>query len=162
MENDEENLEIDSRVYEVGYLLLPNISEEEMLVVYGNLKNLLSSLNGEIISDEIPKMITLAYPMSKVIQNMRNKFNTAYFGWIKFNMNTNKIGELKKKLNADLNFIRFLILKTVKENTIATKRFINKDSRRKMPILKKDIENTPSIPINKEELDKEIDAMVTV
>ena len=55
-----------------------------------------------------------------------------------------------------------MILKTVKENTIATKRFIHRDSRRKMPILKKEGENTASLPIDKEEIDKEIEAMVAI
>ena len=160
MENIDENVEITSRVYEVGYLLLPTISEEEMPVVYGNLKELIVSLGGEIISDEMPKMIPLAYTMSKVIQNLRNKFETAYFGWIKFEMTPEKVLELKKKLDADKNLIRFLILKTVKENTIAAKRFIHKDSRRKTSVVKKEGENEITTPIDKEEIDKEIDAMV--
>ena len=47
-------------------------------------KELVSSFGGEIISDEMPKMTGLAYSISKVISNVRSKFNTAYFGWIKF------------------------------------------------------------------------------
>ncbi|PIP68898.1 hypothetical protein CO033_00835 [Candidatus Nomurabacteria bacterium CG_4_9_14_0_2_um_filter_32_10] len=162
MENNSEDLGIEPRIYEVGYLLSPSISLEEMPVIYSKLKDLVVSLGGEIISDEMPKMITLAYTMYKVTQNVRNKFDTAYFGWVKFGMSADKIGELKKKLDIDSNFIRFLILKTVKENTIATKRFIHRDSRRKMPILKKEGENTASLPIDKEEIDKEIEAMVAI
>ena len=99
--------------------------------------------------------------MVKVIANVRNKFNTAYFGWIKFTMDSDKVLELKKKLDLDPNFIRFLILKTVKENTIATKRFVGRDNVHKKPSTKKD-ENEVVVPINKEEIDKEIDAMVAV
>lgn len=160
MENNNENLDINSRVYEVGYLLLPTISEEEIPAIYTNLKDLVSSLGGEVISDEMPKMIPLAYTMAKVIQNVRSKFDSAYFGWVKFDMSPEKVSELKKKLDVDTNFIRFLILKTVKENTIAAKRFIHKDSRRKIVTTKKEDENETSTPIDKEEIDKEIDAMV--
>ena len=152
----------DGRVYELGYLLAPTIPGEEMPVTYGNLKDLVVSLGGEIISDEMPKMINLAYTMVKVTQNIRNKFNTAYFGWVKFEINPEKVLDLKKKLDIDPNLIRFLILKTVRENTIAAKRFIHKDSRRKAPVAKKEGENEMSPPINKEEIDKEIDAMVAV
>ena len=117
--------------------------------------------NGEIISDEMPKMIPLAYTMSKVIQNVRNKFNTAYFGWIKFEINSEKVLELKKKLDLDPNIVRFLIIKTVKENTIAAKRFVHRDSvRRKVPTTKKEGESNEVAPINKEEVDKEIEAMI--
>lgn len=162
MRESEKDIEgdINSRVYELGYLLAPTLSEENIPVEFGNLKELISSLDGITISDEMPKMLTLAYPMIKVIANLRNKFKTAYFGWIKFTMGSDKVLELKKRLDLDVNFIRFLILKTVKENTIATKRFARGDiARRKIKIEKKRSDET-AIPINKEEIDKEIDALV--
>ncbi|OIO30051.1 hypothetical protein COX93_01950 [Candidatus Nomurabacteria bacterium CG_4_10_14_0_2_um_filter_30_12] len=159
MKNNDEEVEVNSRVYELGYLLIPTIGEENVPVVYGNLKELITSLGGEIISDEMPKMIFLAYQMLKVTQNVRNRFDTAYFGWVKFEMGSDKILELKKKVDLDPNFIRFLILKTVKENTIAAKRFIHKDFKRKTST-KKDGENEEVVSINKEEIDKEIEAMV--
>ena len=162
MDNVDENIEANSRIYELGYLLTPAISLENMPVNYGNLKDLIINLGGEIISDEMPKMINLAYTMSKVVQNVRSKFDTAYFGWVKFGINPEKVLELKKKLDVDPNFIRFLILKTVRENTIAAKRFMHKDLRRKMPIGKKEGENETPLPIDKEEIDKEIDAMIAV
>ncbi|MBY0376706.1 30S ribosomal protein S6 [Patescibacteria group bacterium] len=150
----------DARVYEVGYLLAPTIAEEEVPAHYTSLKDLVVSLGGEMISDEIPKMIPLAYTMLKVVSNVRSKFNNAYFGWVKFEMNPDKIGELKSKLDLNPNIVRFLITKTVKENTIASKRFIYKDGpRRKTPMQKKE-EGEVSAPINKEEVDKEIEAMV--
>jgi len=70
--------------------------------------------------------------------------------------------ELKKKLDLDPNMVRFLILKTVKENTVASKRFVHRDAvRRKVPTVKKEGEVSEEVaPINKEEVDKEIDAMV--
>jgi ribosomal protein S6 len=155
-----EEKDIDSRVYEVGYLLVPTISEEEMPALYGNLKELISSFGGVPVSDDMPKMIDLAYPMFKTLQNVRTKFDTAYFGWFKFMMDGDKVLELKKKLDLDLNIIRSLIIKTVKENTIASKRFVRRDmGSRKVPMAKEG-ENKEATPINKEEVDKEIDAMI--
>jgi len=156
-----EEKENEGRIYEVGYLLVPTISEEELPVTYGNLKELVVSLGGDIISDDMPRMIDLAYPMYKTLQNVITKFDTAYFGWVKFSMEPEKVLELKKKLDLDLSIIRFLTMKTVKENTIAAKRFVNRDAiRRKVPMMKKDGEAEEVVPINKEEVDKEIDAMV--
>ncbi len=150
----------DSRVYEIGYLLVPTIAGEEVPAVYTKLKDLVVSMGGELIADEMPRMINLAYTMLKVTSNVRSKFNTAYFGWVKFEMNPDKINEIKAKLDLDPTIIRFLITKTVKENTIAAKRFVYKDGpRRKTPMQKKD-ENEVVAPINKEEVDKEIEAMV--
>lgn len=152
--------EANNRVYELGYLLVPTVEEIDVPVLYNNLKDLVSSFGGVFISDEMPKMITLAYPLTKVITNVRNKFKTAYFGWIKFNMDSLKVLELKKKLDLDTKVIRFLILKTVKENTLATKRFVRVDAQKK--IVGKKNEEDVVVPINKEEIDKEIDAMVEV
>lgn len=165
IENKDENEikeETNERVYELGYLLVPNIEEADLPVLYGNLKELVSSLGGISIADEMPKKIPLAYTMVKVLANVRNKFDTAYFGWIKFTMESGKVLELKKKLDLDPKIIRFLILKTVKENTIATKRFVRGDLARKKGLTKKDADNENVVPINKEEIDKEIDAMVAV
>ena len=162
LENKAENMEVDARVYEVGYLLVPTIPGEEVPAVYGNLKELVASLGGQAISDEMPRQISLAYMMVKVLQNIRHKFDTAYFGWMKFSMEPEKVLELKKKLTLDPNIIRFLTLKTVKENTIATKKFVRSDvARRRTPVAKKEGEEaTTEQPINKEEIDKEIDALV--
>jgi ribosomal protein S6 len=146
------------RVYELGYLLVPTLAEDEVPAAYGNLKELIASLGGAPVSDEMPRMIPLAYQMVKVISNIRNKFNNAYFGWVKFTMESDKVLELKKKLDLDPTVIRFLILKTVKENTIASKRFIRPDAHKKPKAPK--AEGEEATPINKEEIDKEIDAMV--
>lgn len=159
-DNNEIFEEGNSRVYEIGYLLVPTIPEENVPVVFGNLKELISSLGGIAISDDMPKMIPLAYSMVKVVANVRNKFNTAYFGWVKFTMDSDKVLELKKKLDFDPDFIRFLILKTVKENTIAAKRFVGRDSMHRRPKTEKGDSDEVVIPINKEEIDKEIDALV--
>jgi ribosomal protein S6 len=162
----EENVmetEANSRVYELGCLLVPTLSEADLPVTYANLKELVVSLGGEIIADEMPKMMPLAYKMVKVVANIRHKFNTAYFGWVKFTMDSDKVLELKKKLDLDSTMIRFLLLKTVKENTVAAKRFVGRDAtHRRMPVMHKKVEGEGAVPINKEEIDKEIEAMVAI
>ena len=146
-----------AKVYEVGFLLVPTVKEEEVPALLGNLKDLVSTLGGSVVADEMPKMMQIAYPMTKVISNVRSKFTTAYFGWVKFTMEPASVLELKKKLDLDSTVLRFLITKTVKENTIAAKRFVRADMHRK-PETKK--EEGETMPISKEEIDKEIDAMV--
>ena len=148
-----------SRIYELGYLLVPTVPGEDVPAVFGNLKELVSSLGGVVISDEMPKMMPLAYAMVKITANVCNKFKTAYFGWTKFAMDSDKVSELKKKLDLNPNFIRFLIIKTVKENTIAAKRFVRGEMRRR-PRADKNSESGTTVPINKDEIDKEIDALV--
>ncbi len=154
--------EVQGKVYEIGYLLVPKLTEEEVPAVYGNIKELVSRLGGEIVADEMPKLIPLAYTMGKVISNIRHKFDNAYFGWTKFMMDADKVAEFKKTLTFDPNFVRFLIIKTVKENTIASRRSVGRDmARRKTGITKPKGEEGEAAPINKEAIDKEIDALVS-
>lgn len=160
MENEEKNNAKEKRVYELGYLLVPTMALEEVPAAYTGLKDLVSSFGGEFITDEMPKMIPLAYSMVKIVSNARNKFDSAYFGWMKFYMDTEHVRELKKKLDLDPSIIRFLILKTVKENTLASKRYVGRDSAYRKNLPKKD--GGEVVPINREEIDKEIDAMVAV
>jgi ribosomal protein S6 len=150
----------DFQVYEVGYLLVSTLSEEEIPGIYGNLKELFSSLGAKPISDEMPLFINLAYPMVKVISNKRNKFDTAYFGWSKFYLEPEKAKDLKKKLDAEMSILRFLIIKTVKENTIASKRFNSKDGLRKRIVRNVREEEKIENPIDSVAIDKEIEAMV--
>lgn len=152
----------DARIYEVGYLLAPTVSEEDVPAMYGNLKELVSAAGGQVISDDMPKMIGLAYTMTKVVKNVRQKFNTAYFGWIKFALESGSVADLKKKLDGDPSIIRFLIMKTVRENTIAARRFVHREGMRRRPAAPRP-EGAPAeapAEINKEEIDKEIEAMV--
>ena len=160
--NNQEVDAVDNRVYELGFLFVPTIKEEELPAVYDSLKELVASFGGQQISDDMPKMMNLAYSMVKVVKNVRSKFDTAYFGWVKFTMDADKVLDLKKKLDLDPNVIRFLILKTVKENTMSSKRFTRDSSRRKAPVAKTEGENVEPTEINKEEIDKEIDAMIAV
>lgn len=161
LENNMEG-DVDSRIYEVGYLLVPTIEEGGVPAIYGNLKELILSLGGGIIFDEIPRMMQLAYTLGKDVQNVRNKFDTAYFGWTKFEMEPEKVLKLKKKLDLDPNFLRLLIIKTIKENTVAASRFIHRDTmRRRVPSVAGSDNDVP-VEINKEEIDKEIDAMVAL
>lgn len=166
MENIDEKDVVEGRIYEVGYLLVPTLGDEQAPVKYSNLKELVSSLGGSIVSDEAPKMIDLAYQMVKVISNIRNKFDNAYFGWIKFSMSPEEVLKLKAKLDLDVDVIRFLMIKTVKENTLSTKKFMHRDTPYRKapsatPLVKKEEESGEPVEINKEEIDKEIDAMVS-
>jgi ribosomal protein S6 len=161
MSDEIKDMKNDARVYELGYLLVPTLPGEEVPAVYGNLKEMVRSFGGEIISDEMPKLINLAYQMRKVTSNIKSKFSSAYFGWIKFATDAEKVVELKAKLDFDPNIIRFLIIKTVRENTMAVKRYGRSDMAHRRPVQKRD-PDAPAPVINKEEIDKEIDALVAV
>ena len=67
-------------------------------------------------------MRELAYEMTRVVNNINVRFNEGYFGWIKFELDGDKVKDLEKGLKLDEEVIRYLVVKTVRENTVYTKR----------------------------------------
>lgn len=67
-------------------------------------------------------MRELAYEMIRVVNNVNVRFNEGYFGWIKFELSGDKVKELEKGLKLDEEVVRFMVVKTVRENTVYTKR----------------------------------------
>jgi len=152
-----EEKEVRLSVYEVGYLMLPTIAEESLGGEVTLFKDMFTENGAVFISDEYPKLIELAYEMSRSIENKKQKFSYGYFGWVKFECTTDQIKAIKNILDKNEKLIRFLMIKTVRENTMSVKRSYSKqDGAKRRPVTKtKDAE-----PINEEVIDKEIDALV--
>jgi len=154
------------RVYEIGYLLVPQIREEEIDVRVDALRKMITDKSGLPISEGRPELITLAYPMSKDIENKRQEYTKGYFGWIKFDISPESVVTLKKELDATLDVVRYLILSTVREDTriqtsiLSTVKSLSKkeDGIEEVPLIMKH-EETPVEEINEVELDKKIDEL---
>ena len=151
-----------STVYEVSYLLLPSLAIEQVPGKASSLKEMLTGLGGTVISDETPVSLDLAYPMVKVVGTERHKANSGYFGWIKFEMATADVEKVKKALDADVDTVRYLIIKTVRENTLLNgKMKLQKEEK----IMRED-DNLEDVPVEvlketaPEEVDKSIDELV--
>ena len=148
-------------VYELSYLLLPSLAIEQVPGKALYLKDTLTSLGGNVISLETPVLIDLAYSMTKVVQTDRHKVNTGYFGWIKFEQISEGVEKVKKVLDADADIVRYLIIKTVRENTLLEGKMKLKSEEK----IRKDEEVDEVIPevvkeVVPEELDKSIDDLV--
>ncbi|MBU4536831.1 30S ribosomal protein S6 [Patescibacteria group bacterium] len=101
----------EKEVYEIGYLLLPNISEEDVLTEVANVKAILEKQGASFLSGDEPKFINLAYPISKMFGADKQIFEKAYFAWIKFEVEVEKIIALKSGLDKYENIMRFLLIK---------------------------------------------------
>lgn len=108
----------DKTIYEIGFNLISTISEETVAEKFGAIKEKITSLGGEIISEEYPKMIKLAYEMVKELDNKNVRFNSAYFGWVKFELEASSVEQIDKMAKNDSSVLRYIIVKTVRENTI--------------------------------------------
>jgi ribosomal protein S6 len=148
-------MEKENRIYEASFLLVPFLSEEDLANQVTAIKSNLESLGAISISEDYPKLINLAYTMDRVISNKRQKFNSAFFGWVKFEANPDALKQIKEWFERNENVIRFLTVKTVRENTMSSIKFARKT--RKPGATKTEA----PVEINKEEIDKQIEALVT-
>ncbi len=157
MEETEEK-EFPSGIYEVGYIMVPDIAEENLGEEVTKFKDSFIEAGALFISDEYPKMTELAYEMSRSINNKKQKFSYGYFGWVKFECNTLTIKKIKENLDKNEKVIRFLLIKTVRESTLSSKRpYSKRDGFKKRTPAKKDevVEK-----IDEQVIDKEIEALV--
>lgn len=156
----------ESRVYELGFHFLPTLSEDEAVVQFSHLKSLVEKQGGSFISEEAPVMVDLAYEVSKTIKSQKKHYNTSYFGWVKFEMSPENIPDFEKSVKLFDPILRYILITTVRENTLSGIKDAKDSSRSKS----KDAEVAPEVapevaevveaPINEEQIDKSIDELV--
>ena len=146
----------DMRVYELGYHLVPSIAPENVATEIAVFKDMITKMGGSIIAEEVAKEFSLAYEIRKTIANKKERFSTSYFGWVKFELDSESVLELKKSLDLNTKVIRFLIIKTVKENTLISKR-VPREYTKKRYTPKVD---EAGVEVNAEEVDKKLDELL--
>jgi ribosomal protein S6 len=150
------------RVYEIGYILNPNIQETDLDGEVDAIRKTVTDNGGLPISEGKPELIDLAYTMDAVINNERNIFSKGYFGWIKFDVPPDKVAVIKELLDTNASVIRSLLSKTVREAVVVRPRFtpekVTIEPKPSASPIRK--EEQPAEPINEAELDKQIDELV--
>lgn len=149
-------------VYEVGFLLLPTLPEEKMPEIMANIKGIIEKKGGEIISEDAPKMRPLAYEISKMIQTKNSAFDHAYFGWVKFEIESSELSSVKKSIESMDEILRALFIKTIRENTLMSEKVSERDAQ-KTKAEGEAVESAneeAQAPASEEEIDKSIEALV--
>lgn len=154
-----------TQVYEVGYHIVPAVAIENLPKEVENLKDFLVKEGAAIVSEEFPKMRDLSYLMSRIIGGTKRRFDTAYFGWIKFDAREASMTKIKKFLDENENILRFLLIKTVRESTlfspIPPKTQPSPNRGEPAGAIKKgSMEKEIKSIISQEELDKTIDKLI--
>ncbi len=149
----------DGKVYEIAFHIAPFVGEDKIAHEVSLIKGLLEKIGATTISEDFPRLKNLAYPLSKLIAGSKKTFKDAYFGWIKFETKGDGIGEFTKGVEKIENIIRYLIVKTVKENTLYGNKFATKyDGKAKVEGVKKAPEVKQEMV--EVEVDKAIDELV--
>lgn len=147
-------------VYEVGYHIVSSVAEEGVPAQVEAIKGLLTK--AEIIAEEAPKLIDLAYTIAKQVGGIRRRYDKAYFGWVKFVLEPEAIQEVKKQLDGMENVLRFILIKTVRENTlVGAKLLAAEETTKRKPLVKKEEKEVKEKkPASTEEIDKSIDELI--
>jgi ribosomal protein S6 len=143
-------------VYEVGFHIVPTVSPENLPKEVDAIKAVLGGVGATVISEEFPKLRSLAYQMVKAIGPVRHRFDTAYFGWIKFRAMPETAAEVKKAMDGNEKVLRYILIKTVEENTLYGPKILGEEKKAAM----KGDEAPTAAPASQEEIDKSIDKLV--
>ncbi|MFA6295673.1 MAG: 30S ribosomal protein S6 [Candidatus Paceibacterota bacterium] len=165
-------------VYEIGYLIVGSIAEENVSAEADKVRKVITDAGAKVIGEEIPNHQHLAYTIRrKTVAGSYEKYDKAYFGWIKFEIGTDKIEAIKKTIEIIPSILRMLLITTVRENTYLGKRAPTANAVSVPTLDEKSIARefykaptelaTPEIavenvvaPATVEEMDKSIDEMV--
>ncbi|OHA19222.1 MAG: hypothetical protein A3C08_00920 [Candidatus Taylorbacteria bacterium RIFCSPHIGHO2_02_FULL_47_18] len=153
------------RLYEISYLVSPALAEDKAPAALLPLKDLLAGKNVVVSAEESPKFRRLAYPIRVAAHGEKKQvFDSASFGWIRFESDADTIFEANKLLASSADIIRFLIVKA--EKAVPVKPFQSYRTRpeREVPISvseKGTIGEEDKKPhVSQEELDRKIDELV--
>ncbi len=112
----------DRNSYEFAFHVLPTVAEGEVASVVDAIKTHIAK-NGEIISEENPERVELAYPIVKSMEGKNRKFTSAYFGWVRFKLEADKLGALMDDLSIETRILRHLLIKLTREEEVHPFRF---------------------------------------
>lgn len=156
-----------ARIYEVGFHIAPIVGDDGVSHEVSLVRDALDKIKAEVIGEDFPRLLPLAYDLSKMIKGAKKTFREAYFGWVKFEADAGTLEELKELMEKIDSVLRFIIIKTVKENTLFGPKFATKEQIK--GIDKKEVksdkeESEPVVDtredLTPEELDKTIDDLV--
>ena len=134
------------KVYELGIHLLPTLSEADVQVEFSKIKAQIEKLEGEFISESTPRLFTLAYEIPKTIKAQKRWYETAYFGWVKFELEAKNLAVFEKFVKELEDTLRYLIVKTVREDTIVSADLLANDTVMVEDVIAtKDVTTEPSI-----------------
>jgi ribosomal protein S6 len=155
-----EEKKTDSKIYEVGYHIISSVAEENVPQETEKIKAIIQKEGGVVVSEDQAKLRPLAYVLKKAYAGSYKKFDKAYFGWVKFELTEGDVTKIDEALKAVESVLRYIIIKTVKENTIFYQKqapaFVEKEGTK----VKAEKADKDAKPASIEEIDKSIDDLI--
>ena len=96
--------------YEFAFHVLPTVAEGEVAGVFDIIKGHIAKV-GTLFDEEMPERIDLVYPIVKHLEGKNRKFTSSYFGWVRFKLDADGIGNLMEELSHESQILRHLLIK---------------------------------------------------
>jgi ribosomal protein S6 len=151
--------------YELGYHLVPSLGEDDLALRVTDIQKAITAEGGSVISEGQPQTFTLAYTMRKMHGGRWDKYDTSFFGWIRFEAPAEAMVVLKDFLDHNEFVIRYLALKLDAAALAPT-------PVRSVPVLEggevavepkmleKKQDEEEQVEVSEEELDKQIEQLI--
>lgn len=111
-------------IYEVGFHIVPTVDESQVAAVVEKIKKSLGS-DVEIVAEEAPKRMHVAYQIERATQGKREKYTESYFGWVKFALKGDEVGAQVNAIELSLRgmneVLRYLLIQTVRDDLMQQK-----------------------------------------
>lgn len=155
--------------YEFAFHVLPTVAEGEVIGVFDALKAHITKV-GEIIGEEKPERIDLEYPIVMSMEGKNRKFTSAYFGWVRFKLAGDQIGDLVEELSSVTEILRHLLIKLTAQEEAHPFRFHeNRKSVKMVEVVNEDAEildeshvaNEESAEISEEALEESLEKITS-
>ncbi len=130
---------LDTKYYELAYLLSPTLSAEDAGVAENEIREILGGFNATVDTWDTPKRKNLPYPIRKETE--------AYFGAIRFTTERKNAPALQEQLREDTKVIRFTLMQWHKPTP-------------NIPIKPRaNVQKEEQVPTDIKALDEKLDAM---
>jgi ribosomal protein S6 len=113
----------DPVAYELAFHVLPTVAEGEVEKVSEALKQRIVATGGQIFDHEAPQRFDLAYDIVKYLEGRNRSFSSAYFGWMRFQLDPAAIGALTEEVAVQKELLRYLLIRLTREEEQAPFRF---------------------------------------
>lgn len=107
-------------VYEVGYHILPTVAEDALESEVNKVTDLLKKLDADFVGERFPAKVQLAYGIETKIDGSRRTFDSAYFGWVAFELKPSALSKIEDTLKSHENILRYVVIKTSRDAVAAT------------------------------------------
>jgi ribosomal protein S6 len=114
-------------LYEIGLHIVSSLAPEQVQDEFISLKSNLAK-HAEVTAEQAPELMQLAYTITKNIDRKNQRFDTAYFGWIKCIATSQAIIDIKEMVDGNTAVLRSIIVKTVENAEEAAIRFAEKEA----------------------------------